>query len=299
MRTDRILVTFAVAVLLATAAATQDVFVTLCRSHFTVTDPQGRIVTNLRREDITVYDDDRPQRIDSFTTHIAAPVHVALLIDRSASVSDRFGTLSAAAAGFGQSMLRSADDRGLVVAFDSKAYLLQDWTSDGARLASSIRALASHGGTSVFDAVYKTSRDKFELGDEHQNVLVLVTDGDDTTSTATLDQALEMATRSHAVVYVVGVRAENSMNTREMQGRQVLTRLAELTGGRVFYPDEKDDIATLFAKVEDEVRSAYGLTYYLDREPDNAFHSVRIDTRDKRLTVHAPTGYIARRLVNP
>ena len=298
MRINPILATFALALLLATTAATQDVFVTLCRSHFTVTDSQGRIVTNLRREDITVYDDDHPQRIESFTTHVAAPVHVALLIDRSASVSDRFGTLSAAAASFEQSMLRSPDDRGLVVAFDSKAYLLQDWTTDGGQLASSIRALTSHGGTSVFDAVYKTSRDKFQVGDEHQNVLVLVTDGDDTTSTATLDQALEMATMSRAVIYVVGVRAENSMNTRELQGRQVLTRFAELTGGRVFYPDEKDDVTTLFAKVEDEVRSAYGLTYYLDREPDNSFHSVRIETRDKRLTVHAPTGYIARRLVS-
>src|SRR5262249_17410507 len=161
--------------LLATTASTQDVFVTLIRSHFTVTDAQGRIITNLRREDITVFDDDRQQRIESFTPHVAAPVHVALLIDRSASVSDRFGTLSAAAAGFEQSMLRSPDDRGLVVAFDSKAYLLQDWTTDGPKLASSIRALTSHGGTSVFDAVYKTSRDKFEVGDEHQNVLVLVT----------------------------------------------------------------------------------------------------------------------------
>jgi VWFA-related protein len=297
MRTDRVLITFALALLLGTTAATQDVFVTLCRSHFTVTDPEGHVVTNLRREDITVYDDDVPQRIESFMPHVAAPLHVALLIDRSQSVGDRFGMLSAAAAGFEQSMLRGPDDRGLLVAFDSKAYLLQDWTSDGAKLAGNIRSLTSAGGTSMFDAVYKTSRDKFEIGESHQNVLVLVTDGEDTTSTATLDQALEMATMSRAVVYVVGVKAENSMNTRELQGRQVLTRLAELTGGRVFYPDANDDLSTLFERVEEEVRSAYGITYYLDRAPDNAFHRVRIETRDKRLTVHAPTGYVARRLV--
>ena len=302
MRTNHVIARVAVAVLFAalfaTTAATQDVFVTLRRGHFTVTDPQGHLVTNLRREDITVYDDDVPQRLDSFTAHVGNPVHIALLIDRSQSVSDRFGMLSTAAASFEQSMMRGPRDRGLVVAFDSKAYLLQDWTDDSSQLAASIRPLTSAGGTSMFDAVYKTSRDKFDLGDEHQNVLVLVTDGDDTTSAATFDQALEMATMSRAVVYVVGVRAEGSMNTRELQGRQVLTRLAELTGGRVFYPDDKDDLAALFTHVADEVRSAYGITYYLDREPDNAFHRVRIETRDKRLTVHAPTGYIARRLVN-
>jgi Ca-activated chloride channel family protein len=298
MRTDRVLITLALALLLGTTAATQDVFVTLCRSHFTVTDPQGRIVTNLRQGDITVYDDDVPQRIESFTSHVGAPVHLALLIDRSHSVGDRFGMLSTAAAGFEESMMRQPHDRGLVVAFDSKAYLLQDWTTDGTKLAAAIRMLTSAGGTSMFDAVYKTSRDKFEIGETHQNVLVLVTDGDDTTSTATFDQALEMATLSRAVIYVVGVRAEGSLNTRELQGRQVLTRLAELTGGRVFYPNANDDLSTLFGRVEEEVRSAYALTYYLDRAPDNAFHRVRIETRDKRLTVHAPTGYIARRLVD-
>jgi len=302
MRINRLLATIAGALLCAvlceTTAATQDVFVTLRRTHFTVTDPQGRLVTNLRREDITVYDDDVPQRLETFTAHVGNPVNIALLIDRSQSVSDRFGMLSTAAASFELSMMRGPRDRGLVVAFDSKAYLLQDWTDDAGQLAASIRPLTSAGGTSMFDAVYKTSRDKFDVGDTHQNVLVLVTDGEDTTSTATMDQALEMATISRAVIYVVGVRAEGSLNSRQLQGRQVLTRLAELTGGRVFYPGDNDDLSTLFMRVQDEVRSAYGITYYLDREPDNAFHSVRIETRDKRLTVHAPTGYIARRLVN-
>jgi VWFA-related protein len=287
-------VVFAAVLLTATAATTQDVYVTLCRTHFTVTDPQGRTVTNLGRGDITIYDDDVPQKIESFTKHVAAPVNVALVIDRSQSVSERFGMLSSGAASFLQSVLRGVDDRGLVVAFDSKAYLLEDWTADSAKLAASIRTLTAAGGTSMFDAIYKTARDKFDLADSHQNVLVLVTDGDDTTSAATFDQALQMATLSHAVIYVVAVRAEHSLNTHELQGRPVLTRLAELTGGRVFYPAENEDLAMLFARVDDEVRSAYAVTYYLDRAPDNAFHNVRIETKDPKLTVHAPTGYIAR-----
>jgi Ca-activated chloride channel family protein len=279
-------------------AARQDVFVTLVHTHFTVTDPQGRLVTTLGRDDVNVYDNDAAKPLADFSRHADAPVSVAVLVDRSQSVGDRLPVLASAATAFERSVLKGRDDRGLVVAFDAKVYLLQDWTNDAARLAASIERLTSAGGTSMFDAVYKTSRDKFEIGETHQNVLVLVTDGDDTTSTATFDQALEMATLSRAVIYVVGVRAEGSLNTRELQGRQVLTRLAELTGGRVFYPNANDDLSTLFGRVEEEVRSAYALTYYLDRAPDNAFHRVRIETRDKRLTVHAPTGYIARRLVD-
>jgi VWFA-related protein len=297
MPINRILVIFTVAVLVAVTAAPQDVYVTLRRSHFTVTDSQGRIVTSLGRDDVTVYDNDVPQRLESFTPHVAAPVHLALVLDRSQSVSDRFGMLSAAAATFEQSMLRAPDDRGLLVAFDSKAYLLQDWTTDGAQLAARIGTLTAAGGTSLFDAVYKTSRDKFDLDDSHQNVLVLVTDGEDTTSAATFDQALEMATISHAVIYVVAMHTDGSMNTRELQGRQVLSRLADLTGGRVFYPSGTENLSTLFARVEEEVRSAYAITYYLDRPPDNAFHRVRIEPRDTRLTVHAPSGYILRALV--
>jgi Ca-activated chloride channel family protein len=195
-------------------------------------------------------------------------------------------------------VLRDRDDRGLVVAFDSKVYLLQDWTGDAAKLADSIRMLTPAGGTSLFDALFKTCRDRFDIADARQNVVVLITDGEDTTSVATFDQALEMATLSRVVVYVIGVRAESSLNTRELQGRRVLSSLAELTGGRIFYPDERrqQEVGTLFTQVQQELRSAYSLTYYLDVAPDNAFHRLRIEARDKSFTVHAPTGYYARAL---
>jgi Ca-activated chloride channel family protein len=225
-------------------------------------------------------------------------VNVAVLLDRSQSVSDRFPFLSASAAAFERSVLRDRNDQGMVVAFDSKVYLLQGWTADAATLAESIRTLTPAGGTSIFDAIFKTCRDRFDIVDARQNVIVLITDGEDTTSVATFDQALEMATLSRVVVYVIGIRAESSMNTRELQGRRVLSSLATLTGGRVFYPDEQrqQEIGTLLAQVQEELRSAYSLTYYLDVAPDNSFHRVRIEARNKSFTVHGPTGYYARAL---
>lgn len=277
----------------------QNVYVTLCRTHFTVTDSRGRIVTSLGRNDVTAYDNDEPQQVDEFSPHVDAPLNVAVLIDRSQSVSDRFPLLTSAATAFVGSVLSHPADRGMVVAFDSKVFLLEDWTHDAGRLATSINRLTPAGGTSIFDAVFKTCRDKSDFEDARQNALVLVTDGEDTTSVATFDQALEMATLSRWVVYVVGIRGERSLNTRELQGRRVLSRLAELTGGRLFYPDDDvsaGSLGALFARVQAELRSAYRLTYYLDKAPDNSFHRIRVEPRDRSLVVHAPSGYYARAL---
>jgi VWFA-related protein len=298
MRTSVVPVVIAAAVALTAPAIAQDVYVTLARTHFTVTDPQGRPVAGLGPQDVTVYDNDLPQRIEEFGRHVDAPIDVAVLIDRSHSIGDRLPFLVAAATTFGRSVLTGPVDRGLLVAFDSKVYLLQDWTHDAGALSSALAQLTPAGGTSIFDALFKTCRDKFDISDARQNAVVLVTDGEDTTSVATFDQALRMATLSRATIYVVGVRAEHSMNTRELQGRPVLSRLAELTGGRLLYPDAgaPDELGAPFARIQQELRSAYTLTYYLDKAPDNSFHRLRIEPRDRTLVVHAPRGYYARAL---
>ena len=126
--------------------------------------------------------------------------------------------------------------------------------------------------------------------------LVLVTDGEDTTSLATLDQALQMATISRVAIYAVGIRAEDSLSTRDLQGHRVLSRLADLTGGRVFSPDGQSptQLDGLFARVEEEISGSYTLSYYLDVAPDRSFHRIRIEPKDKTLAVHAPSGYYAR-----
>lgn len=275
----------------------QNVYVTLVHTRFTVTDRQGRVITSLGRGDVTVYDNDVPQKVADFGRLAGAPVRLAVLVDRSQSVVDRFPLLVSAASAFERSVVKGGDDRGLAVAFDSKVYLLHDWTRDTATLAASLRGLTAAGGTSLFDALYKTCRDKFAVTDAQRNALVLVTDGEDTTSIATFDQALQMATLSRVTIYVVGVRGEHSLNTREMQGGRVLARLAELTGGRLFYPDESATaLDPLFSRVEAELNGGYSVSYYLDVAGDDSFHRIRIEPRDKALAAHAPSGYYARRL---
>jgi VWFA-related protein len=276
----------------------QDVYVTLVHTHFSVSDSKGRLVTKLGRSEFTIYDNDIPQEVSEFGQRVDAALRVAVLLDRSRSVSNRFPFLRSAAETFASTLLQRPQDRALLVAFDSKVYLLQDWTADSATLMHDIGALTAAGGTSIFDAVFKTCRDKFDPDADHQNALVLVTDGEDTTSAATFEQALQVATVSRAAIYVIGVPAEGSLNTREWQGRTVLTKLADLTGGRLFYPDDPSpgSLEPLFARVGDELRNEYTLAFYRNLAPDSAFHRLRIEPKDKSLVVHAPSGYFARTL---
>lgn len=283
--------------LVAASAATQQVYVTLCEVHFTVTDRSGQVAKDLNPGDFLIYDNDHPQEISELAQQVQAPVSLALILDRSESLRDGFAAILDSAAAFATSVVRESDDQGAVVAFDSKVYLLQNWTSDAAVLAANIHRLTAAGGTSIFDALLKTCRDQFDGADVRQKVVVLVTDGEDTTSVATFEDALRMAKLAHVAVYVLGVRAENSLNSRELQGRHVLANLAELTGGRVFYPADYRgaSLSAVFANLQQELRNGYKLIYYLDVPPDNTFHRIRIETKNKALSVHAPTGYYARR----
>lgn len=285
-------------VVAASAAAAQQVYVTLSSVHFFVTDRNGRFVSNLSASDFTIYDNERPQEIRTFMQRVHSPVSMALILDRSHSLSEPFPLVLQSAAAFVTSAIHDREDQAALVAFDSKVYLAQNWTSDSKALVDKIHALTAAGGTSIFDALLKTCRDRFDGADTRQRIVVLVTDGEDTTSVATFDDALQMARLSRAVVYVLGVRSEHSMNSRELQGRRVLANLAELTGGRVFYPADYEPatLQRLFAALQEELRNGYTVTYSLDVPPDHTFHTLRIEPKNKSLSIHAPTGYYARRL---
>ena len=297
MRPDAILVACLVVLLgpVSDRAGAQDAFVTLVHSHFSVTDGQGHPVTNLGPRDVTVYDNDMAQEIAELGVPADAPLSVAILIDRSQSIATRFQLLRFAASAFASSVLTRPDDRGLLVAFDTKVYLLQGWTSDSHALTSRLDALTAAGGTSLFDALYKTCRDEFDPAASRQHAVVLVTDGEDTTSVASLEQALRMAALTRTAVYVVGVPAEpGSLNARDLQGRAVLEQLTDLTGGRLFHPESPSAVGAIFERVGEELRNTYTVAFSLDRAPDGAFHRLRVEPRDKSLVVHAPRGYYAR-----
>ena len=295
MRRSAAVALFALAVR-AVPVSSQDVFVALCRTHFSVTDAHGHLVPTLGPDDMTVYDNDVPQKVTDFGIRPDAPVDMALLVDRSASIGRQLPELVSAARSVMANAVAGPRDRTLVVAFDSKVYLLQDWTSDSSRTVNALTRLTAAGGTALFDALFKSSRDRFTGSDARHNVVVLLTDGEDTTSVATLDQALEMLALSRVTVHVIAARGEISIQSGELQSHHVLDTLTSITGGRQLDPGEHTSasLATFLTRVLEEARQTYWATYDRAQPPDGTFHRLRIVPRDRTLVVHAPAGYVAR-----
>ena len=127
---------------------------------FTVTDKKGRFITDLGKDDFAVWENKRPQTIQEFTSESELPLRIAILIDTSNSIRDRFKFEQQAAVDFINSVIRRGQDKALLVSFDSSAELVADLIDDPEKLAQGIRSLRPGGGTALYDALYYACRDK-------------------------------------------------------------------------------------------------------------------------------------------
>ncbi len=257
---------------------------------FVVTDKDGRHIENLSENDFMIYDNGKPQKITYFKESLNAPLKIALLLDRSQSVAAQFPLLQQASQQFLHSIMRPGVDRACLVAFDSHVYLLQDWTDDVERVTGRIGQLTPAGGTALFDAIYKTARDKLwpDPDDPATRILILVTDGEDTTSHASFKQVIDMVQQSGVIVYVVGVKTEDSLNPRELQGKEIFAKLRDISGGEVLYPRrEQDGLGALFKRIEEGARNQYIVGFTAYTAPDGEFHTVSVATTRKGFVIHA------------
>jgi Ca-activated chloride channel family protein len=127
---------------------------------FTVSDRKGRFVTNLSKDDFQVFEGKHQQNILEFTAESGLPLRLAVLIDTSNSIRDRFRFEQEAAIEFIKSLMRPEVDKAITVSFDTRTQLEADLTGDIEKLAKSIRDLRPGGGTSLYDAIYFACRDK-------------------------------------------------------------------------------------------------------------------------------------------
>jgi len=268
----------------------------LVNTRVSVRDAQGHFVSGLTRDDFIVLDDGREQPLTYFSQESDQPLRVAFVVDRSHSVQKTLSRAQTAVRDFIHSVLRPGKDSACLIAFDSGVYLLQDFTDDASALAGAVSKLTAAGGTSIFDALYKTSRDKLAGTDEARRVVILITDGDDTTSRASIEQAIEMAIRNNVTVYGIRLPDENSLNAREQQGKPVLARLSETTGGHQFYFDNgADQLAGIFKQLQDELRSQYSIGYQFQAlSSANSFHKITIKLRSPALKAFTRSGYYSR-----
>jgi len=263
---------------------------------FTVTDKHGRYVQDLKKDDLRVIDDGKPAlEIRSFSQQTDLPLQVGLLIDASNSVRDRFKFEQQSAIAFLNQTIRRNYDKAFVVGFDVTPEVTQDFTDDTEALAGGVRALRPGGGTAMYDAVYFACRDKLlksqQNGVPTRRAMVLLTDGDDNQSHVTREEAIEMAQRSEVIVYTISTNLAGGKNP----GDKVLSRMADATGGRAFFPFQLNDVADAFAEIQDELRSQYAISYKpADFVPDGHFRSIEIlAPSHKGLRIRSRKGYFA------
>jgi VWFA-related protein len=258
----------------------------------TVIDRRGGFVTGLRQEDFTVYDNGERQTIQFFTSE-DVPATVGLVIDSSSSMRGRREDVTAAAAAF--AAMSHPLDEFFTVNFNEVVWPglppSVAFTEDADRLRAALSGAPAQGMTALYDAVDR-ALDHLQLGTRDRKALIVVSDGGDNASSQTLDAVVEHARRTSAVIYSVALFDADDHDARP----RVLKKLARETGGEAYVPGRGDDVASSFAQIAREIRSAYTIGFVPPESPDSGFRSVRViaDAGDRRqFIVRTRAGYYA------
>lgn len=285
----------------------------------TATDEKRRFVKTLRAEDLRLLEDGVPQALLAFERETNAPLSLALLIDVSASQAGVLADEQRAARRFVESVLRAGTDSASVVSFTGIARIEQPATGDLSRLREAIdRTRVEHRidspecddekaseelklrcRTGVWDGIVFAIRESLARTPERvRRAIILLSDGDDTSSRARIYHAAEDALKNNVAVYSIGIRDRDFKHGKMRYDH--LRRISEETAGRAFFPKDADDLAAAFRQIEEELRSQYLISYRpANRARDGAFRRVEIEVvntklRKRKLRLLYRRGYLAK-----
>jgi len=283
------------------SADSQDARITLDVSRvnmlFAVSDKKGRFVTDLTKDDFEVFESKKPQNIIEFAAETDLPLRLAILIDTSNSIRERFHFQQEAATAFIDGTVRPRQDKAMVVSFDTAAELVADLTDEVGSLEKAIQSLRPGGGTSLYDAVFFACRDKLMQDQplyKFRRAMVVLSDGDDNQSLHTRDQALEMAQKADVTIYSIST----NITRIETDGDKILRYFASETGGQAFFPFKVSDLSQSFENIANELRHQYNVFYRPEPlKTDGLYHPVEIRVKARKdLVVRARKGYYAPKL---
>jgi len=297
MRTGRILLV-ALSLVSATIAvgAQQGRFrsgIELVSLNVTVTDGT-KYVTGLEQEDFEVYEDGAKQTL-SFFSHVQQPIALAILLDTSNSMEDKLATAQEAAIGFVRRMKK--DDVIEVVEFNSQVRVPQPFTNDMNALERAIRQTSVNGSTSLYNAIYVSLR---ALKDERaknaeeirRQAIVVLSDGDDTSSVIEYDDVLDLAKRSETAIYAIGLRQQEVGRGKFKEAEFVLRQLSQETGGRVFFPTSVTELPKIYEQISEELASQYTMAYSSKNPMRNgAWRRIDVRVTKPGLTGRTRRGY--------
>jgi Ca-activated chloride channel family protein len=231
----------------------------------TVTDGASRYVTDLDATNFQVFEDGVKQDVTYFS-RANLPVALALLIDTSASMEARLQTAQEAAIGFARRL--RPQDLAEVVDFDNRAVILQTFTNNAPALEQAIRKTAAGGSTSMYNAIYIALKDlkrivATNIDEVRRQAIVVLSDGEDTSSLLAFEEVLDLAKRSETAIYAIGLRSDEGSGASRgfREAEFVLRQLAQETGGRAFFPKGVAELAAIYTQISDELSSQYSVGY--------------------------------------
>jgi VWFA-related protein len=264
---------------------------------FAATD-HGKSVSDLSQENVVIRDDGQPPAaVVGFRNESQLPLRLGLMIDTSSSITREFAFEQKAAASFLRKTVTDKHDLAFVVGFSSAVLMVQDFTRDEGAISNAINQLAPAGGTALWDAV-KFAADKLANRPEPQpvaRILVVISDGDDNCSSATLKQAIESAERNEVIVYTVSTREFAGQTDSVDVADRAMKSLASRTGGASFLPSSLG-VNRRLGDLQQVIRSRYLISYKPAHfEANGRYRSIAVEAQKSghKLHVYARQGYYA------
>lgn len=252
---------------------------------FTAQDRGRRLLTSLKQEDIKLFEDGKEQEISAFSRQIDLPLSLAILIDVSGSQERTLPEEKSAAISFLETVVRPAKDEVAVISFTGEATLEQGMTNNLTRLRRSIDRVrfvppagyigggvstgtppinggSLQGSTAIWDAIWVASDEILgPAPDRTRRAIILLSDGINTSGQKKLDEAVQAALRSEAIIYSIGIGDDFQFGV----DRGSLNKISERTGGRAYFPRDESELRAAFRQIQEEMRSQYLVAY----EPTN------------------------------
>ena len=280
----------------ATLAAQQGRFragIDLVSLNVTVTDGP-KYVTGLEQEDFDVFEDGVKQTLTIFS-RVQQPIALAILLDTSNSMEDKLATAQEAATGFVRRMKKN--DVMEVIDFNSQVRVPQPFTTDVGALERAIRQTKVNGSTSLYNALYvslKGLRDERAKSSEEirRQAIVVLSDGDDTSSVIEYEDVLELAKRSETAIYAIGLRQPETGRGKFKEAEFVLRQLSQETGGRVFFPMTIAELPKIYEQISEELASQYSMAYSSKNPMRNgAWRRIDVRVNKPGLVARSRRGY--------
>ena len=250
-----------------------------------VLDRKGNFVEGLEATDFTIKEDGVPQSVRRFEAIRDLPIRAGLVIDTSLSMQLVLGDVEKAAYRFVETVLQPRD-RAALITFNDKPRLAVRFTNDPAVMAGGLAGLTAEGETALYDTLIYGLH--YFSGLTGKRTLVVLTDGADSRSTYTYDDALEFARRAGVSIYVIGLGLSNGQG----EARSKMIRLAAETGGEAYFIDSAQQLGKIYEKIQHELRAQYLLAYQSSQNVDkDGFRELEVKVARPGLEVKTMKGY--------